>query len=295
MPVLPAGVAGLAGEGANIAALAGGAPAAALKLFTDGLESATADMAKFVDALSPGTVMVFDKAMLDLFATIGQALEPALVVFTELIERVADVISPLMQALAPILKDLADIVGTVLLGALDAVIGVIAIFSAIFGGAGDALKSFKTVIMDLVRWMVSGIGYLVKLFAGAQAVSRLAEQIGAVGARAVAAPKDVAVKGIADIASSMTQAAFAARGGGEGDDEMLSLQRSISEDLRKIASNKEDFQSWLIDTFLVKLAEKTLKVIIGEKAEEYGTAARLGIGILSDNTLFNAVKLRLGL
>jgi len=295
MPVLPAGVAGVASTGANVAALAGGAPAAAMKLFTDSLEAATADMGKFVEALSPATVMVFDKAMLDLFATIGQALQPALEVFTAVIERVADVISPLMQALAPILKDLADIVGSALLGALDALIGVVAIFSAVFGGAGDALKSFKALIMDLVRWMVSGVGHLVKLFAGAGAVSRMAEQIGAVGARAVAAPKDVAVKGIADIAVSMTQAAFAATGAGEGGDEMLSLQKSISDDLRSIARNKEDFQTWLVDKFLVKLSETALTVVIGKKGGEVGTAASLGIGILSDNTLFNAVKLRLGL
>jgi len=295
MASVPGAVAGVSSQAANIAALAGGPFALAMKDFTDVVTGATSGMEEFVKALSPVTLDLFNVAVEELMATIGQALLPVLDVFTSVVQRIADVISPLMQQLAPVLKQLAEIVGTVLIGAIDLLVGIFTAIGSVMGGTVNALSSFKQGLQEVVRWLIKGVAYLIKAFAGAEAVQKWADAVAGIGTRAIVPPKEVSIKGLADIASSMATSAFVASGAGEGEDDMLSLQRAIAEDLRDIAKNGKNF----INEFLDKLVERTIRVAFGTKAESYYKGASLGLGILADQTApgrwLTALNLRMGL
>jgi len=271
-PPLSAGLAGLAPEGAAVAALAGGPAAAAIKLFTEGLQQATGAMEGFVGALAPGALEQFNLAVTELMATVGQALLPAFEALTGVVRQIADAIAPLMKALAPVLKELADIFSTLLLGAVYALVGIFAAIGEALGGTTDALKSFKDGLMDFVRFMLRGLAYLIKAFAGVDAIKAWADAVKGVGARAELAPKGATVTGLAEISKSISSAAFTAGGGTDIQEDMRDFQKKIAEDLEDVKNNGKTFTDW-VEKELVPAIERIFDAVLGRFFRRLGEAA----------------------
>src|SRR5262245_62084356 len=259
MSRVPASLAAVGTQASNIAGIAGGPVAASLKLFEDALDTATAGMRSWVEALSPATVAQLDRAMQELFATLGQAFLPVIEVLTDVIRRVADVISPLMQQLAPIFRQLAEIVGVVLLGAVNALVGVITGLLSVFGDVEGGLKGLKEQMAAFVAMMIRGLAYLVKEFGGMRAVAKWREMITG-GVRAMPAPADAAIKALPQISSDIATRAFIAQGQKGHDETMEELQQQIREDLRVIANDGKTFRDWLKREFIEALMEAWRRV-----------------------------------
>src|SRR5262245_232560 len=277
MSRVPSGLAAVGSQSSNIAGLAGGPVAASLKLFEDALDTATSGMRSWVEALSPATVDQLNRAMGELFATLGQALLPVIEVMTDVIRRVADVISPLMQQLAPIFRQLAEIVGVVLLGAVNALVGVITGLLSVFGDVEGGLKGLKEQMAAFVAMMIRGLAYLVKEFGGMRAVAKWREMITG-GVRAMPAPADAAIKALPQISSDIATRAFMPQGQKGHAETMEQLQQQIRDDLREIANNGLTFRDWLKGEFLEALKKALQAVIENFKTVGRGAAAGARVG-----------------
>ena len=109
-------------------------------------EAVAAPVAKFVEALSPGTMQVFALAMRDLTATIGVAMLPIIQNLTTGLHSAANLLLPAMQAMQPIMDKLS----TILVGGM--LKGVQLLSHALQGlaPAGDALAAVFEVMVNAV-------------------------------------------------------------------------------------------------------------------------------------------------
>jgi hypothetical protein len=257
-----------------------GVTAGAFGLVTAAVGQVTGSMGQLVEALSPVAMDLFNSALEQVHATIGQALLPVIEVFTAVLRRVADILSPLMQQLAPLFRQLALVIGDVLIGAVTALVGIIVGIAALFGDAEGGLKGFRQAMQDVVRMLVRGVAYLVKAFAGAEAVAKWAKMVGGVGEAPVPVPKEVAIKGIGDVANTLATAAFAAAGATEEDEEMLTLQRAIKKDLEQVAADGATLKDWLLKEFIPALFKAFIGISVTLLKQAAGPAGAVGASAL---------------
>ncbi len=78
-----------------------GAVAGPIGMAAEALQQLVGVAKQFTEALSPVTVQLFDQAMRNLQATVGQALIPVVQVFTKSLQDVASILDGPMKALAP--------------------------------------------------------------------------------------------------------------------------------------------------------------------------------------------------
>lgn len=97
----------------KVAAIAGGVAIAAGAV-TVGFEQLLGKLQGFVGAISPATIEFFNRALLDLNATIGSGFLSVFQDLTQVINQAAAVIKPLIQQLAPLIKQVADYLGNML-------------------------------------------------------------------------------------------------------------------------------------------------------------------------------------
>jgi hypothetical protein len=154
-----------------------GGAAVKLKLAFEGLEGAfqktTAGMARFVALASPGTMTLFNLAVRDTAATLGQTLQPVMELATkglrlfgdilmtilpgagemkDALEPVADFLNVLRDALAPVAAVLHDVI-IVALKAFGVALNIVllpvrflaALLNELFGGGGEKAKLKSSV------------------------------------------------------------------------------------------------------------------------------------------------------
>ncbi len=100
----------------------------------------------FVEAFSPGTVLLFNLAIRDLMATVGQGLQPILEVFTGTIRDIAAIINPLFKELAPLIRQFAEVIGGILIVVIQSLVEVIRAFEPVLKFIIDIFKVFAAVI-----------------------------------------------------------------------------------------------------------------------------------------------------
>ena len=107
-------------------------------------ESLADPFRKFVEALSPGEVTLFDLAMRNLNATIGLAVIPVFQILSEAVTRAAGILQPAMEKLAPVFADLTNAVVNLLLSGLRGFVFYLEILTPI-------LKILSGVIEELTE------------------------------------------------------------------------------------------------------------------------------------------------
>lgn len=89
-----------------------------LKEMTQAIQGVVGQIAPFVQALSPSTMEAFNRAMLDLNATIGVSFQGVVSVMTQVVREIGGVLLPIMQKLEPIFTQAANAVGGVFASAV---------------------------------------------------------------------------------------------------------------------------------------------------------------------------------
>lgn len=139
--------------------------------FVDGLASAAAKVRGFVEALNPSASLAFGRAMRDLQATIGVALQPVLQGLTRIVRDVANALLPLMERLAPVVKGFMDAFGAVFKVWINAVSGILSAFVPVLKVVADVFAAITPIVQGLyaavsgVVAAISGVvGGILKIF-----------------------------------------------------------------------------------------------------------------------------------
>jgi hypothetical protein len=69
----------------------------------------------FVEALSPGTIIIFNQALKNLNATLGEGFQPFFLILTGMIRQVSGIILPVMEALRPVVEATTSYIAAALL------------------------------------------------------------------------------------------------------------------------------------------------------------------------------------
>jgi hypothetical protein len=114
---------------------------AALTDISTAFERAAGPITKFVEAISPGQVQVFNLAMRDLNATIGSAFVPVMQVLTEGVRKAASLIVPAVDALAPVFRSLSEALLSFMLPAVQTISHALKGMAPLFDGIAQALHT----------------------------------------------------------------------------------------------------------------------------------------------------------
>jgi hypothetical protein len=120
----------------------------------------------FTEALNPGMMGEFNRAMMDLAATIGTALEPVFQALIPVVQNVAGTLLPAMQALAPVFTQVGqwfeNILGpaalalSIILQALAPVVAlVLEVSNAFYRNLMAVVTVILTVYQTLFQWLAS--------------------------------------------------------------------------------------------------------------------------------------------
>lgn len=135
----------------------------------DAFEAAVSPLKKFVDAISPGQVQVFNLAMRDLNATIGSAFIPVMQVMTEGVRRAAAILNPAVDALAPAFRSLSEALLSFMLPAVQTTSHALKSMSPLIEGIGDALHllgDFLGVVNVIMLSLKDALGDFFKALVG---------------------------------------------------------------------------------------------------------------------------------
>lgn len=213
----------------------------------------------FVQALNPGLLKVFNQAVGELSATIGQAFEPVFAALIPIIRQVADVLGPVLRDVGPLLGELATALGQLLMpvvrvlaGALRALLPVIKLVTEAIerlanfidsiindekdAGAGPALgrAAAGATVGGLVGSIIPGIGTFLGAALGALGADLLAALSSSdrKGGRAVPAVKN---SSFGDIDALRRNAILAAQmAGGTVEEKQLKEQKTTNELIRDV-------------------------------------------------------------
>jgi hypothetical protein len=157
--------AGGEGGGGAFAALSGlsaGATAAAGALL------ALPDMIKgFVEAFNPYLVEQFNVAMSNISATIGSALEPAMMVFLDVARQANDIIAPLFEQLRPVIEGVASEFASRLMPVLKLLVEVAMALVPVFQIVNEAMRPLQALLpamANILRLVVAGLVGLFESF-----------------------------------------------------------------------------------------------------------------------------------
>lgn len=137
----------------DLAVIVAGPLIKSFTMLVESIEKVVATSEKFVQALNPGIIIVFNQALRDLQATIGQALVPLFEVLANTIREVSAIISPAMLALAPIFRQLAEIASKLIVA-----------FATLFADRLQALVPILQILTDVFSVVVSVIRVLIAIF-----------------------------------------------------------------------------------------------------------------------------------
>ena len=156
---------GVAGFAAAAGAVTAGL-AAAVGAVVAALEKFVAQVAGFVEALSPGTMIAFNTALKDLRATIGVAFQPIFEVLTGAFRQIAGIILPVMEQLRPVVQSLAQTYLANLIvwvkslaAALEALNPVFQVFAVLVELVGAVFRLLYTAL----RPVLQAIGFLFQI------------------------------------------------------------------------------------------------------------------------------------
>jgi hypothetical protein len=239
-------------------------------------------------------------------ATIGQALAPALSIFTESLQSVAAVLDEPLRALAPVVEHLAGIIRGVLiadaqqLGAVLTILGgaiemlspviealtepvkisaaaltaLAAVSKGVFEGLKPVVDAVATALKNFIAALVIGGAYVLKAFNAGQAIDAFIgalEKQGDPGRVMNAAPQGVRVAGLEMIAKDLATSAALA-GAGEKGATTDQFVAQLAADLRDVKNNGKTFQDFLNDKF--KEVVDAVKALLPEPAAQAADAAQ---------------------
>lgn len=112
----------------------------------DAFEAAVGPISKFVDAISPGTMQLFQMALRDLHATIGSALLPVVNVMTDAVKKASQMLVPAVDALAPAFRSLANALTSFMMPAIQVTSHALKSMAPLLESVGDVLKTMGDVL-----------------------------------------------------------------------------------------------------------------------------------------------------
>jgi hypothetical protein len=144
------------------------------------LTTLTTTTQKFVEALSPGTIAIFQQALDNLNATIGVAFEPLFQVLSDTLPLLTSALAPLMEQLRPIVEQLTVALSERLLTTVMALVGIfealmplIQFVMDLFTGLTPLLQGLTAVVGALIEAFVS---FLSSLLGGETGMRDFAQQ-----------------------------------------------------------------------------------------------------------------------
>lgn len=196
----------------------------------------------YVQYFSPATMQRYNWALEDLWATIGEKLQPILEVFAEIIENLADAISSLdsgrfIQRLAAVIKRLGEVF-------IELVIALLPVVELIMEALIPALRAFAAILQFITRIFRGVRGFVVdpendprrkqnsrvratqgiSVFGVEQASTRALEAAGRIGGRNHMQNIDQNVEQIAGALANGQQAAAAQQLNAEAREAMVAAQ-----------------------------------------------------------------------
>jgi hypothetical protein len=245
-------------------------------------EELAAPISKFVEAIQPGQLRIFELAMRDLNATIGSAFLPVMENFTRGVSQAAHALVPAMEALrpvfdrlsksltelvvfsiegfaeelrksAPLLNNLADTANVLVQGWKT----LVQVLRNVFDSLNKGSDGFKSIFQVLNTWIIKFVQSLIV------AAATIANSFGRGDLikdflKAVNTPKgeggagaglhDVGLKGLEQISKDLAVAAsYAAggEGGGAPKDPVVDVLSGMDERLKKIIEDGTTFRQWI--------------------------------------------------
>ncbi len=125
------------------------------------LDQLTSTIKPFVEAFSPGTVLLLNQALRDLQATVGYALVPVAQVLTDVFRQTAGILLPFLTELRPLLAQLAESLGGALVAGLRTFVAGLTALLPAAQLVVDLVSELADVLADL--WAV--VAVLVRTFA----------------------------------------------------------------------------------------------------------------------------------
>jgi hypothetical protein len=274
-----------------------GALTGPLTEFVGGIKEITDSLRTFVEALNPAAVVQMDQAFRNVLATIGQALLPAVQIFTEALQSVAAVLDEPLRALAPVVEHLAGIIRGVLiadaqqLGAVLTILGntiealspllealsepvklSAAALSALAVGSKGVFEGLRPVVESIANAFKQAIigvtvftSYLLKAVGATDALNNFAaalRQQGEPGRVQNAAPLSVGISSLEEITRTLSKSAGLAGAGEKAAPTTDQFIADIAKAVGDVANNGKTFQTWLGEQWEV-IAEK-IKVKLAE-------------------------------
>lgn len=132
-----------------------------LTQIAEGIQAFIQKLVPFVQALSPSTIELFNLALQNINATIGQAFLPLFNDLIQVFRVVNKVIAPLFEALVPIVQSLADIFSSGLIKVVRVVIDTLQTFIPLL----DTLTNAFSAVTEIVLVVVNALGGILKIVA----------------------------------------------------------------------------------------------------------------------------------
>lgn len=120
-------------------------------------------IARMVGMMNPAAVEMFNRAMADLQAVMGEILLPILQAGTGLVRKFADVILTMKPAFDPIIQVAVDLVN-ILADLLVPVFKVLTPLIQLFGAIAQSLMPVMNLIVDALKWLLKGMETFVRGF-----------------------------------------------------------------------------------------------------------------------------------
>jgi hypothetical protein len=241
-----------------------------------------------IQAFDPSLVEMFSRSLKDLAAVAGLALAPVLQGLTTIAKDVGALMLPVARALAPVFQSLAQTVIQILTPGLDnfaaivqelvpvvqfvadvlANLGTVVRvsgafvagwinqfrewFGALFGGTGDAVKSFqdglRDAIQNIARAALLLVGYLARVLGMTGFLDGMIKSLGrkpgkggiaeGESAEGLAAPQQARVTNIGDVQKSQLASAFMATGGLEAPKDTNAWLEQVVKELNEIKAGR---------------------------------------------------------
>lgn len=136
-----------------------------------------------VGAFSPAVVEMFNEALRNVMAVVGQALVPILTVLTGVLNQASGIIAPLMDELAPVIQQVAESLASALIPVIRAVVGIIhslmpiikiiallfdnaaksvAVLATVFEVVFETLSPLFEMFADIMKWMMDTVRSILK-------------------------------------------------------------------------------------------------------------------------------------
>jgi phage-related protein len=155
-------VTGLAGE-------VGGALVKNLTTALDMLKSFSDPIAQLVALHNPGRMLLFQRALMDAYATIGRMLVPVLDAVTRSFRKVGDLLAGMEPVLSPLIDAISEFIDKAVgawigymktnMGAIEMMIDALVVVVKVVGMAVEAFLKLAKVMTTFVRSIASLLGY----------------------------------------------------------------------------------------------------------------------------------------